>query len=158
MPDAKWDIVHESCTHRCSLIVQQAALPRRADPTELKAIFEKVGFYLCIYCLPLQAFLVSIETCWIHLLCPTLKPSGHRCVCICFPPDSTPASGRMASRQRTLWAGSSVHGRSVGSEERWVGDDVIKLELWCSYGITDRSTKICHIGPYIPLQNHENRG
>lgn len=28
-----------------SLIVLQAILPKRADPTELKAIFEKVGLY-----------------------------------------------------------------------------------------------------------------
>lgn len=35
---------------KCSLIVLQAVLPRRADPTELKAIFEKVGFYLSIFC------------------------------------------------------------------------------------------------------------
>lgn len=31
-----------------SLIILQAVLPRRADPTELKAIFEKVGFDLYV--------------------------------------------------------------------------------------------------------------
>lgn len=34
-----------------SFIILQAVLPRRADPTELKAIFEKVGFDLYVFVL-----------------------------------------------------------------------------------------------------------
>lgn len=45
--------VHLACMKvifkRYSLIVLQAVLPKRADPAELKAIFEKVRFYLCIF-------------------------------------------------------------------------------------------------------------
>uniref|UniRef100_A0A8D0CY58 Solute carrier family 25 member 13 n=1 Tax=Sander lucioperca TaxID=283035 RepID=A0A8D0CY58_SANLU len=41
MHDAKWGIVYESYIHKSLRIVLQTVLPRRADPTALKAIFEK---------------------------------------------------------------------------------------------------------------------
>lgn len=72
------------------IIFLQTVLPRRADPTELKAIFEKVGVYVCIFlfsllCLPLikEAFHSSFDL-YLFLLDQILKLSGCPCVLCLF--------------------------------------------------------------------------
>lgn len=102
-----------------SLIILQAVLPRRADPTELKAIFEKVGFdlYVLFSFLSLpsfkEGFLPSFDLGFFSFFKWISK--AQPCVFIFYKKNvlfySMPASRRMRNtscRRRTLWAVSSM--------------------------------------------------
>lgn len=81
---------------RCLLIVLQAVLLQRADPTELKAIFQKVGLILThvllfsfVFASYQRSFSLTIRFTVVSLWSNSKAQHAFLCLCVClffFPP------------------------------------------------------------------------